>query len=334
MSNLHYKCPDFGEGLNEAKLQECYVVPGEEVKKNTPILLLETDKSLIEVPCPFDATIETIHFKQGDLLKKGDVLITFAQQDIPVKTIPAMPAARMLAKKHHIDLKDVQTKANRPISLDDIQAKIDFNQEHSKPSFIPITLCSVHDQVDYHKTDEAEDICSFFIQSLAAAIAIHPKLNAYFNPKTKKLTPQSSIHLALAVAYDNKVYTPIISFVEKQSLAYIREQINQHKKNPKEKTSSVNLNNKIKATLTYSNIGPFAGRYANAMLSEPSIMTVVTGSLYTELKLTKNKELLQITKLPMSITYHQEAISGIEVLNFLKTLKKIIETQNKSVDFI
>ena len=48
--------------------------PGTVVKKNDPIVTLESDKSSVEVPSPFSGKISSLEVKIGDKVSKGSVL--------------------------------------------------------------------------------------------------------------------------------------------------------------------------------------------------------------------------------------------------------------------
>ena len=55
-----FKLPDLGEGLPDAIIREWFVKVGDVVKKDQPLVAMETAKALVDVPAPFDATIEKL----------------------------------------------------------------------------------------------------------------------------------------------------------------------------------------------------------------------------------------------------------------------------------
>lgn len=71
-----FNLPDLGEGLTEATLLSWLVVEGETVAVDQPIAEVETAKSAIEVPCPFEGTVATLHGEVGETLEVGKPLIT------------------------------------------------------------------------------------------------------------------------------------------------------------------------------------------------------------------------------------------------------------------
>jgi pyruvate dehydrogenase E2 component (dihydrolipoamide acetyltransferase) len=57
--------PDLGEGIHEAEIQEVLVKEGAHVEEGDAILVIETDKAMVEVPSPYAGTIAKIHVAAG-----------------------------------------------------------------------------------------------------------------------------------------------------------------------------------------------------------------------------------------------------------------------------
>ena len=73
--NLEIKVPDIGDFKN-VEIIEVLVKEGDQIKKNDPILTLESDKSSVEVPSPFDGKISSLKVKVGDKVSKGSLIAT------------------------------------------------------------------------------------------------------------------------------------------------------------------------------------------------------------------------------------------------------------------
>ena len=55
-----FRLPDAGEGLTEAEIVEWRVAVGDPVTVNQVIVEIETAKSLVELPCPFDGVVSAL----------------------------------------------------------------------------------------------------------------------------------------------------------------------------------------------------------------------------------------------------------------------------------
>ena len=74
-----FNLPDLGEGLTEADLVRWLVAEGETVAVDQPIAEVETAKALVEVPCPFEGTVLTLHGAEGETMEVGLPLITVGE---------------------------------------------------------------------------------------------------------------------------------------------------------------------------------------------------------------------------------------------------------------
>lgn len=70
--------PDLGEGLEEAEIVAWHVSEGENVVADQPLVSVETDKAVVEVPSPRSGRIAHLFFAKGDLVKVGAPLVEFA----------------------------------------------------------------------------------------------------------------------------------------------------------------------------------------------------------------------------------------------------------------
>ncbi len=77
---LEFKFPDVGEGIHEGKVVKILVKEGDIVKLDQPLLDMETDKAVVELPSPAAGRIVKVHHKEGDTVNVGEVLVTIAQE--------------------------------------------------------------------------------------------------------------------------------------------------------------------------------------------------------------------------------------------------------------
>lgn len=72
-----FRLPDLGEGLTEAEIVEWHVSAHQDIKLNEPLLSVETDKAVVEVPSPVSARVLSLHGEPGDVIPVGNVLVRF-----------------------------------------------------------------------------------------------------------------------------------------------------------------------------------------------------------------------------------------------------------------
>jgi len=85
MSRYVFKLPDVGEGSAEATIVQWLVKPGERVEEDQPLVSVETDKAIVEVPAPAAGTVLSIHGEPGEKIAVGSELVAL-ETDEEVET--------------------------------------------------------------------------------------------------------------------------------------------------------------------------------------------------------------------------------------------------------
>src|ERR1700739_1481904 len=76
---IEIKVPAMGESVTEATVSKWFKKEGEVVKRDEPLLELETDKVTVEVPSPADGAIESINVQAGTTVQVGALLGAIAE---------------------------------------------------------------------------------------------------------------------------------------------------------------------------------------------------------------------------------------------------------------
>lgn len=159
---IEFKLPELGENITSGDVVNVLVREGQTIAANQAILELETDKAVVEIPCPHAGKIAKIHVKKGDTAKVGQTILTIeaasaeaapkaaavaaatsppsppkakeAAPPPPVaeeplipagEPIPAGPAARRIARELGVDLRRVRGTGQRgQITPEDVRAAV------------------------------------------------------------------------------------------------------------------------------------------------------------------------------------------------------------------
>jgi len=71
-----FTLPELGENIDSGDLVRLMIKPGASVIEGQPVIELETDKAVVEVPSSVSGTVEEIRVKEGDKLRVGQVIFT------------------------------------------------------------------------------------------------------------------------------------------------------------------------------------------------------------------------------------------------------------------
>lgn len=98
---VDFKLPDLGEGIHEAEIIAVKVKEGDTIKEDQPILEVETDKAVVEIPSPYGGTIARVHVAAGQLVTVGSVMVSYdlgtGKAAAPAQVQEAVPTAATAA---------------------------------------------------------------------------------------------------------------------------------------------------------------------------------------------------------------------------------------------
>ncbi|HEY7705453.1 MAG TPA: dihydrolipoamide acetyltransferase family protein [Acidimicrobiia bacterium] len=164
-----FRLPDIGEGLTEAEVLHWLVPVGQPVKVDQPVVEVETDKAVVEIPSPKAGVVLHHGGKEGETLQVGTILVVIGEAgeawppedaEPPAKPIVgslteeataaparterkgtaavrplALPVVRKLAKEMGIDLDTIAGSGpSGRITREDVLAAADGGKEAPKPA--------------------------------------------------------------------------------------------------------------------------------------------------------------------------------------------------------
>ena len=80
MSKKEIIIPNIGE-FKDVEVIEVLVKNGQEIKKNDPLITIESDKSSVEVQSTHSGKIEKVNVSVGDKINKGDLILTLESNE-------------------------------------------------------------------------------------------------------------------------------------------------------------------------------------------------------------------------------------------------------------
>ena len=86
--------PDVGEGLTEAEIVSWKVKPGDSVAINDILVEIETAKSLVELPSPYEGQVSELLAQEGETVEVGTAIITISSAGDSMLTAPTPTLAQ------------------------------------------------------------------------------------------------------------------------------------------------------------------------------------------------------------------------------------------------
>ena len=84
LASAEFKLPELGENISQGDLVRLMISPGSKVSEGQPVMELETDKAVVEVPSSVNGVVKEVRVRQGEKIKVGQVIFTLESGAAPV----------------------------------------------------------------------------------------------------------------------------------------------------------------------------------------------------------------------------------------------------------
>jgi 2-oxoisovalerate dehydrogenase E2 component (dihydrolipoyl transacylase) len=332
-----------GEGAAPAKKEEAAAQKAApDAKKTTPIA--EDSGTVVgNVPTSNAVVAET-------------AIIRKKQKQEPVR-VKALPSVRIKAKELGVDLAGVQaTGKNDTVTLDDVRRAQGGGSAPSDPAArwdVPVKRtdikygvaeplrgprramhasmtksrsevaeCTLFDDADIHGWMPGQDITVRIVRAIVAGCRAEPELNAWYYGEKLERTIHERIDLAMAVDTPDGLIVPILRRVESKNAQQLRDDLNRIKEATRNR--SVSPADMKDPTITLSNFGMMAGRYATPVVVPPQVAILGTGGLRHDVVPVMGG--IEVHKrVPLSITFDHRCITGGTACRWLAAVIKDLE---------
>jgi pyruvate dehydrogenase E2 component (dihydrolipoamide acetyltransferase) len=328
--------PDLGEGLAEAEIVEWHVGVGDRVVAGQPLVSVETDKSVVEIPSPWAGTVAQLHGEPGDLVAVGAALVGFGEsaQDAGsvVGRLPgavaarATPAVRALARRLGVALDglagtgpggavtsaDVEASAGTAAApLRGVRRAMAANMARAGREAVRAT---VHDVVDIGEWPAGTDATMRLIRAVGAAAAAVPICNAEFLGVDAGLRMHEQVDVGVAVETDDGLFVPVLRDVTARSAEDLRAGLDRLRADVAAR--SIPPQELKGATITLSNFGMYGGLHAEMVIIPPQVAIVGAGRIH-DAAVVRDGAVVVRRVLPVSLSFDHRVVTGVEATRFL-----------------
>lgn len=310
------------------KIKQLHGKENEIVKTGAPLISYETDEVVADKGSVV-GKLETSEKKWDD----GEVIIGGSKTK--TAAIKAMPAARVLAQQLNVDLSQITgTGPQGLITADDVKKSMEkknhtshltgktealrgvrrvmaqtMAQSHSE--VVPVTIV---EDVDLTDLPPKTDMTVLILKAIVAAAKAEPALNVWFDGKSLERKVFDEVHIGLAVDSTEGLFVPVIKNAETKSDQELRQIVDEYKKSVGDR--SVSPKDLQGATITLSNFGMIAGRYATPIIVPPAVAILGCGRS-RDAVIPRNGQMVIGKLMPLSLTFDHRAVTGGEATRFL-----------------
>ena len=126
MSEIEIKVPNIGD-FKDVEVIEVLVSEGQILKKNDPLITIESDKSSVEIPSNFDGKIKTLKIKVGDKVSEGDLILILENISEVQEKFEKKPEIKKEIKKTQeikLETQKISTNQNKVLNISSASPKV------------------------------------------------------------------------------------------------------------------------------------------------------------------------------------------------------------------
>ncbi len=126
MSETEIKVPNIGD-FKDVEVIEVLVSEGQTLKKNDPLITIESDKSSVEIPSNLDGKIKTVKLKVGDKVSEGDLILTLENKSIIQEKVQKKTVIEKEFKKIQViepEINETTTNQNKVTNISTASPKV------------------------------------------------------------------------------------------------------------------------------------------------------------------------------------------------------------------
>ncbi len=180
-----------------------------------------------------------------------------------------------------------------------------------------VAATSIVDDADLHAWVGKQDITARLVRAIVAACKAVPALNAWFDADNLTVTRHPHVDIGIAVDTDDGLFVPALRNADMLDAHAVREGVNRLRAQTMDR--SIASSELTGYTISLSNFGMFAGRYATPVVVPPCVAIVGAGRLAHDVVAVMGGIEVH-RRLPLSLTFDHRAATGGEAARFLKAL--------------
>lgn len=183
---------------------------------------------------------------------------------------------------------------------------------HSK--VVPTTL---NDDADIHAWLPGNDVTARLVRAIVVASQKVPAMNAWFDGDALTRTLHAQVDIGIAVDTDDGLFVPALRNADMLDARGIREGVNRLREQVESR--SIASSELSGYTISLSNFGMFAGRYATPVVVPPCVAIVGAGRARHQMTpVMGGVEAHKV--IPLSVTFDHRAATGGEAARFLRAM--------------
>ena len=185
-----------------------------------------------------------------------------------------------------------------------------------------VALCTLFDDADINEWLDKRDFTARLLRAIVAGCVAEPGLNGFYDPDAMSHQIESRVDIGMAVDTDDGLIVPVVRNVEGKGPDEIRSAVSAIKHATRDR--SVLPADMVNYTITLSNFGTLAGRYATPIMVPPTVAIVGSGKLQHDVVAVMGG-IEAHRRIPLSLSFDHRCVTGGEAARFLAAMIQDLE---------
>jgi pyruvate dehydrogenase E2 component (dihydrolipoamide acetyltransferase) len=341
-----FNLPDLGEGLHEATVVEWYAQANSSLKQGERLLAVETAKAIVEIPAPEDLTIDELLVAADTMAKVGAPLVSYHAGIIDSTTTAintnSVSVVGTLVEASLTQNDRLFIRGQNRFSREEItQSELALNTTHRPIANTPdnqqatqqtlklsgsrltmsqqlshahqqVALVTIFDEVKVNWPKKTRPLPRL-IRALCAGCTGEPKLNAWL--QDNQLVIHTAVNMGIAINTPYGLIVPVLRHAEQLTLSDIEMAVKTLQEDAQARRTPPSALQG--ATISLSNFGMLAGRFATPMVTPPQVAILGVGRIENAYWLNRQGKIKQGQVIPLSLSFDHRVLTGGEAALFL-----------------
>lgn len=339
-----FRLPDVGEGLAEASIVQWHVAAGDEVAADQILVSVETAKAVVDIPSPRAGRIAALLAEAGATVPTEAPLVEFTdgEEESTSAESESSPADNgtvvgqlsqqqvlrrenfIIGRHRHTEARMQQSQQRRsqrrrpstPAAFEggeDLDITRRAMAENMARAHREVALVTLNLEAEITFPDRRL-LTARLVRALVAGVRAEPALNAWYDGATQKRRLHEAVHVGVAVDTAHGLFVPVLQDAQDmepmqiaREVASLKQAAEAHHLAPAQLRG---------ATITLSNFGALAGRFATPLVMPPQV--AILGAGHAEERVLPDGDGLRHARLlPLSLSFDHRAVTGGEAARFL-----------------
>jgi pyruvate dehydrogenase E2 component (dihydrolipoamide acetyltransferase) len=304
---IEFKLPSLGADMEQGKLLEWKVKPGDTVKRGDVVAVVDTSKAAVDVEIWQDGVVHELITQPGETIPVGTVMARLAAPgEVSVQRRKVSPAARKRAAELGVDVEKLAgTGPDGAVTLEDVEKQarpaaappaVDRAAEMRKAIAAAMSR-SKREIPHYYLSEtvpleralawlEAENasralperllMAVLFLKAAAAACKEVPEMNGHY--REGAFHPSAAVHVGVAISLrQGGLVAPAIHDVQEKSLSEVMKDLTDLVK--RARAGSLRSSEMSDPTITVTNLGEGGVETVFGVIYPPQVALVGFGAV-------------------------------------------------------